>query len=382
MRPELPSLAEEIITEIRRAIPEYARPIDGPYGQTLRRGVEQGLTAFVDRVADPAASHEGNGEICRRLGQYEAQEGRSMDCLQAAYRIGGQAAWRRIMKVAPRHGLSSLVMSRLAEALFVYLDELAALSLNGYLEAKADPAVALDERRRRLLRLILAGPSVPGRTLTELAVTAGWDLPGEVSMVAAQSGARYVRAAMDHDLLPDLDGAEPHLLLPGPLTTGRRAMLEAAIPGGRVAVGLTVPLPQAADSLRWARRALTLAGTGVIDESHLTLCEDHLVTLWLLSDAALTGRLSRRSLAALDELTPGRRDRLSETLRTWLVTRGTAAEMAGRLDVHPQTVRYRIRKLEQALGEQLEDPDARFGIEATLRAQWLREQMGTDGPSV
>ena len=33
--------------------------------------------------------------------------------------------------------------------------------------------------------------------------------------------------------------------------------------------------------------------------------------------------------------------------------------MAKRLDVHPQTVRYRIRQLEQVFGGQLGDPEAR-----------------------
>ena len=54
LRPELPSLADEIITAIRDKIPEYARPIDGPYGQIMRTGVEQALTSFVDLVADPS----------------------------------------------------------------------------------------------------------------------------------------------------------------------------------------------------------------------------------------------------------------------------------------------------------------------------------------
>jgi hypothetical protein len=52
-RPELPSLSGEIIAEIRGSIAEYARPLDGPYGQALRRGVEQALATFVDQIAEP-----------------------------------------------------------------------------------------------------------------------------------------------------------------------------------------------------------------------------------------------------------------------------------------------------------------------------------------
>ncbi|MFD0684236.1 PucR family transcriptional regulator [Actinomadura fibrosa] len=375
MRPELPSLAGEIVTEIRRAIPEYARPLDGPYGQVLRLSVEHNLAAFVDRVAAVpgarAVTDESAG-TARMLGQYEAHEGRSMDSLQAAYRIGGQVAWRRVMKVAPRHDISSAVMSRLADALFVFMDELAAHSLEGYQEAKARPIPALDERRRRLLRLIVQG--APEAELTEPAEATGWTVPDTATPIAVEPGARCVWTALDGDVLADLESAAPHLLVPGPFTAERRAMLDAALPGRRAAVGVTLPTAQAADSLRWARQALGLAREGVLDGARVVLCEEHLVTLWLLSDPALVEQITRRRLGVLDGMTPGQQDRLVETLRTWLVTRGTAAEIAERLHIHPQTVRYRMRKIEQTFGDDLDDPDARFGIEVALRAASLRSR--------
>ncbi|MGP4026505.1 helix-turn-helix domain-containing protein [Actinomadura sp. 3N407] len=375
MRPELPSLAEEIVTEIRRAIPEYARPLDGPYGHVLRLSVEHNLAAFVDRVAAlPGTSGVGEDSAgtARMLGQYEAHEGRSMDCLQAAYRIGGQVAWRRVMKVAPRHDISSAIMSRLAEALFIYLDDLAAHSLDGHRRARERPIPALDERRRRLLRLLLDGAEPGNAVVAELAEASGWPVPDEVTLIATEPEARCVWTSLDEDVLADLECAEPHLLLPGPFTAARRAMLDEAIPGRRIAVGLTMPPGQAADSLRWARRALGLALDGVLGDGPVTLCEDNLVPLWLLSDPALVEQLTRRRLGILDGMTPGQQDRLTETLRTWLVTRGTAAEIAELLHIHPQTVRYRMRKIEQTFGDELDDPEARFGIEVALRAAHLR----------
>src|SRR5262249_25034376 len=128
MRRELPDLATEIVGEIRRHIPEYGRSMSGPYGQVIRLGVQEALSAFVDHVANPDATHEARDEVCRRLGQYEAQEGRSLDSLQAAYRIGIRVSWHRIMKVAQHHNLPVTTLSRLVEALFDYLEKLATLS--------------------------------------------------------------------------------------------------------------------------------------------------------------------------------------------------------------------------------------------------------------
>lgn len=53
--------------------------------------------------------------------------------------------------------------------------------------------------------------------------------------------------------------------------------------------------------------------------------------------------------------------------------------LVNRLCVHPQTVRYRMRKLERTLGGQLDDPDARFAMELVLRATRLRERASPPG---
>jgi DNA-binding PucR family transcriptional regulator len=106
----------------------------------------------------------------------------------------------------------------------------------------------------------------------------------------------------------------------------------------------------------------------------VTFCEDYLVELWLLADEPLVDQLARRRLGAVTGLSNIQRRRLAETLTAWLETSGTAPAMAERLGVHPQTVRYRMRKLEGALDGQLSDPDARFVIEAVLRATRLRDR--------
>lgn len=373
LRPELESLAEEIITEIRRTIPEYARPIDGPYGQALRVGVGMAISAFVDQVGDPAMPREHRDDVCRKLGHNEEREGRSMDTLQAAYRVGGRVAWQRIMKVGRRNSFSSTTMSQLADALFGYLDELASLSLAGYTEARARSAEAVEEWRRRLLHLILECAAVPDNAIGELAGLARWQIPTDVTLVAATSGATVVRPLLDEDILIDLRGAEPYLLIPGPLTAARLRTLQTALPGERLAVGVTVPLRNAVDSLRWARQALNMAVLGVFGPGKIVNCADHLPTVWLLSDTALIEEISKRQLAALDGLTSKQRTRLLETLGAWLRTRGSAAEIAEQLSVHPQTVRYRMRQLEKTFGRQLDDPDERFALELVLRASRLRE---------
>ncbi|HEX2316865.1 MAG TPA: PucR family transcriptional regulator [Thermomonospora sp.] len=300
IRGELPDLADEIVMAVRRDVPGYGRPLDGACGQVLRSAVRRNLAAFTDYVAGFAGGAAEHAELCRDLGRLEAREGRTMDRLQAAYRIGGRVAWRRFMRLAARHHLPPSDMSALADALFRFLDGLATMSVDGFLEARARSEASLEERRRTLLRRLLADPPEPGADLVVAAGEAGWPLPSEVTPVALEPGAGPGAEALDRDVLADLAGPEPCLLVPGALDEARRAMLVRVFPGRRLAAGLTVPVGRAADSLRWARRSLELATEGVIDDAPVTLVEDHLMALWLTADPALTDRIAEGPGAARD----------------------------------------------------------------------------------
>jgi hypothetical protein len=358
VRQEIPGLAEEIISEIRGRIPEYARPLDGPYGRALRTGVSTALTTFADLLADPAAPREQRDCLCRRLGEGEWQEGRSLEALQTAYRTGVQVTWRRAMVVAQRLSLPADAVCKLADAVIAYGGELAALSEAGYLEAKRRSGDGLAQCRRRLLRLILEDPPAPQRAITELAALARWELPAEVTLVATAPGPGQAGALAD-DMLASLDGPQPHILVPGPLDERRLAAIEPVVTSAAAAAGPTVPLVAAADSLRWARKALAAARDGCIRSSGLIRCEEHLMTLWLRSDPALVQLIAERHFPALQRLAPAKRAELLKTFAAWLEYRGKAAE---HLRVHPQTVRYRLRQLRDLLGSRLDDPMEQFAL--------------------
>lgn len=373
MRPELPSLADEIIREIRAAIPEYAQPMDGPYGQALGAGVHKALTSFISLVADPDAPRDDLAATCRSLGKLEAQEGRTLDSLQAAYRIGARVAWHRAMTVGQRAGLSSSVMSQLADSVFRYLDELATHSRTGYLAEQARSADIGREWRRRLLAVILESPPPSARAVAEMAEQVGWAVPEEVTMVALQRDPGALAPEPGDDVLADFTDARPCLLIPGEATDDRLAHLVPWLGDRRLAVGLRVRLAAAADSLRWARRALHLAALGIITD-RVVHCDQHLVALWLLADMPLAERVAQQELGGLLSLTPGNRAQLVETLQVLVDCGGNATEVAARLELHPQTVRYRLRKAEQVLGNSLTDPAGRFGIELALRTRRLCER--------
>ena len=94
LEPELAGLRDEILTVIAQEVPEYARPLDGNFGRGIRLGVEEALRQFARLVADPDGGRAQSREVYRGLGRGEMREGRSLDSLQAAYRVGARVAWR------------------------------------------------------------------------------------------------------------------------------------------------------------------------------------------------------------------------------------------------------------------------------------------------
>ncbi|NNN32641.1 helix-turn-helix domain-containing protein [Streptomyces sp. S3(2020)] len=162
------------------------------------------------------------------------------------------------------------------------------------------------------------------------------------------------------------------LVVPDPEGPGRARAVAGALQGRRAAMGPTVALHEGARSLRWACEALDLMRRGVLPDTELLRCQDHLATLLLLRDEALVDAMAERRLRPLEQVRPPQRERLAETLLSWLNSGHNASEVAVRLAVHPQTVRYRMRQLDELFGGQLHDPTAQFEMQLALRALQLR----------
>jgi DNA-binding PucR family transcriptional regulator len=145
------------------------------------------------------------------------------------------------------------------------------------------------------------------------------------------------------------------------------------------AVGPVVAPAAAQNSLRWARRALELIQRGLLADERPTFVTDHLSDLILLHDEGLAQLLIGERLAPIRELGAGERQRLLETLEAWLSHQRQTPAVAAQLHVHPQTVRYRMSKLRELLGDALEDAEQRFELEAAVRA-WRRFGALATGP--
>jgi hypothetical protein len=367
LRPVLPGLAEEIIGAIGREVPEYARPLEGPFGRGLRVGVERALGRFVGSLVDPAADDDDTREIYVALGRGEMRAGRSLDALLSAYRLGARIAWERCVEAGQAAGHEPATLYELATAIFSYIDRISAESVEGY-AAEQSATLAERQRRRRALVRLLAREDAGGEEVRDLAQLAVWPRPAPV--------AGFVARAEDGDRLASRLGGEAIVVaeqglalafVPDPDAPGRHAELTTALDGVPAALGPTVALERAAGSLARARAAFGLQESGVLPRSSPLVCDEHLPTLMLHGDGALAADLAARALAPLDDVRDGSRVRLTETLAAWLDEPGQVSRVAERLHVHPQTVRYRMAQLRELFGDRLDDADARFELALALR---------------
>ena len=364
---QLPALADEVLTAIAREVPAYARPLEGAFGAGVRRGVQLALGRFLSLAGEQPEGEEAGDQAARgrevyiELGRGEARVGRSLDALLAAYRTGARVAWGRLAEMGLAVGLPARDLVELAAAVFAYIDELSAASAEGFTAEQSALAGDRERRHRALAQLLLS--ETPAWQVEEAAAEVGWLPPATLTAVLVPvSVGREVAVRWDERALlaAEDDALGALLLLPDVDGPGQAERLDRLLAGRPCVVGLPRPWREVRLSVALVRRTAALAGGGV---EHVA---DHLATLVVGAEPLARAELAARRLAPFEALTPRSRERLLETLRSWLAHQGDRQSVADELGIHPQTVRYRVGLLRDLLGEDLADPRRRFELELVL----------------
>jgi PucR C-terminal helix-turn-helix domain len=373
IEPELGAVTNEILETIAREVPEYARPFEGSFGRGVRTGVTEALRQFVALIQDPDSGREPGRDVYVGLGRGELRQGRTLDALQSAYRVGARVAWRRLAAAARRAELDTRVISTLAESIFAYIEELSADSVEGYSQARSEREGERQRRRRELIALMLREPPAAQAELDAAAGAAGWTPPRGAAALACEEKelGRIARRLPADALAAAFDGVGC-AVIPDPSGPGRGQQIEQATAAAPAALGPAVPPAELAESWSLARAALRARETGAIRGDGLVRVEERLPELLVHESAGLVSRIAERRLGPLDPLTPKARRRMEETALAYVQRQGNAAAMAAALGIHPQTARYRIARLRELVGGALDDPDARFELELALRARAAR----------
>ncbi|WP_264892232.1 PucR family transcriptional regulator [Mycobacterium kiyosense] len=360
----LPAMAERTVTAITIEVPSYADAFSGHMGQNIENAVQTSLGVFL-RLATRAADSDPGPPLspaldgAYELGRGEARQGRSIDALLSAFRVGARVAWRELSTTAVAAGLPAATIARFAELVFAYIDQLSAASVSGHADELATSGRVRQRYLDRLAQDLLAGE--PAATLHADADKAGWQPPETLTVVLLPvTQTRSLAAYFGQSTLQlseDLPGVDPAaglsaLLVPDMAGSQRRQLI-STLSNRNALVGPARPWLAVSSSYRRALRARDLVHT---ESTDVVDTDDHLVELVLGADREAAADLRARALAPLANLPPNTAERLTETLRSWVLNQGRRDAVAADLFIHAQTVRYRMTQLRELYGDRLSDP--------------------------
>lgn len=369
IEPAMDAAGAEIIESIGHEVTEYARPLEGEFGRNLQTGVREALRQFVELIRDPDSGRGTGRTVYVRLGEGEFRQGRTLDALQAAYRIGARVAWRKAAAAGRAAGIDAEDLAKLAESMFAYIDELSADSVEGYARAQSESEGERQRRRRELMTALMSDSPLDPADLRALAAAARWNLPRTIApIVCAEADLPALARSLGHEALAGFREGYGTVVVPDPDGPGRREALVKAVEqaGDAATVGPSVGIAEPEDGLTPARSwgiavAVRERGGGP------TFVEDDPLQALVADSADILGRMAARALAPLDSLTPRAAERMLVTAGAYVATGGNAAAMADLLRVHPQTARYRLARLREAYGEQLDRPERKLELMLAVR---------------
>ena len=293
-----------------------------------------------------------------QLGRGQFRQGRDLNGILTAYQAGARVAWARISQEAMQVGLDARRLSRLAETLFMLTHDISARTTDGYVREQSERGLVSHRARGELSGLLMS--TMPDRNGILLAADqAGWVVPDQLVFILLRDQddpPLASRPRLDPEWLVVHVGDVVGWLVPW--VAGIEPRLQRALGEVPAVVGPPVPVTEARRSMRVARSARRLQDAGALP-ARLIFVPEHIDTLLVHRNPELLAALRSRVLAPLDRLPDTTRDRLSETLTSWLRHFGSRREVAEELHIHPQTVRYRLDQLREAFGDALDDPDQR-----------------------
>ncbi|MGH3411779.1 MAG: PucR family transcriptional regulator [Marmoricola sp.] len=375
----VPELLDEVREGLGERWPEYADFLEADTG-----GVREAAALFVHRLVEmsdvgrpePASGPRPGDETVRlvfeQIGRQQMQVGSDLTRLLTAFQFGSRVAWRHVSATALELGLTPNSLAALADAVFVFVNQLSFAAAHGYLLEQIDDARARERNRDELAALLLSGRA-GAEAVSAAATRAGWRMPSRAAVVLVDpddEAARMVLDRLDSACLPVRERGLYGVIVPDPTGPGRRTQLARDLQGANAVVGYGVEPAHLPRSTEVAQVAARLRRDGFL-RGDPVFAEEHLDTIIVWQDQQLTEALRRNVLAPLDELPEGTHHRLEETLSCWLRHQGDRHRMAEELSIHPQTVRYRLGQLHEVFGDALDDPASRARL--FLALQWATD---------
>lgn len=339
-------IAQDMLAALRRDVAAYAAA-EGDDLAVLRSHCDDHVAAFLEVVRSGRVPTGPAVDFVRQVAERGVRDGVEMEVLLRGYRTNARTLTHWVGEQAsgstPEGLRAALAVIRMV---MEYTDSVSGNLAEAYLRESQRMLAEAGSLQRDLLEDLLAGRS--SGALESRASAAGME-PGvqlQVAVVAASDLGRAVEAVGHQLQMARVGGLRvarhDELVLVSPADAPLRQLLGRAGAREPLSAGISLAfsaLDEVPRAHREARRALALAPAGgVLRLADLTLFD------YLIAGADETAR--RLGPAKLDQLDAP----VVETLLAFVACDLNVGATARRMHLHPNTVHYRLHRLERLTG--------------------------------
>ncbi|MFJ9390137.1 PucR family transcriptional regulator [Nocardioides sp. NPDC101246] len=362
----LARLAEEASQRVADRIGTYYR--DGESGpvslEELRQSFAHNLRSVIAAIADPHARLDL--EASDRTGRRRAGQGVPLPEVLRAYRICFSALWDALVahvQVTPQQALTDALIET-AGVIWRFTDEHAVVLTEAYRATTAELMLAEQRRRSAVVEAVLTGRPGPESGPWEAAALLGFPADALLIVVAAETDGLAEESLVNVEQRLAEKGFVSGWRLTPAQQLGivsfpeerEEEVLEMLRGFADARTGVSPPyasLPETPRALRLARAALAglepgKAGLRAFDHSPLAAL--------VVYEPAEGRRLAENVLGEVLRQPAEDRELLLETLDMYLEQSGSAERAATLLYCHPNTVRNRLRRIQELTGRSLTEP--------------------------
>lgn len=349
----LGELAQQVAAQVRATVEFYRDTPVVTDEELLTSSVEnlrylfEGLRHAVPFDTSPAIA----------TGISRAASGAPLPAVMAAFRVATHRLWDvMVVAVGGQTGFTRDVLlsatSLLWEAQDVYTDAMT----HAYHAQATQQALDDASERSALTEALLEARVTDDRSLWEIAqllrlpqkgpylvVAAACPTVGKHALPGVAAMLRSLDVFSSWRLLPDVEIGIAHV--PSDATYAALLELLGRISSARVGVSPRFQnLADTAEALRYARVAVNAHSRG---NEMVTVFQDSALAVAAVSSPEVTHKLADLILGRFNDLPDDERNLLFETFGAWLDSDGSIAKAAEQLFCHPNTVRYRLHRIEE-----------------------------------
>jgi hypothetical protein len=359
---QVDDLVSKVVAAIRSEVDFYKDTAVLPDDELVRattdnlRFVFRGLEIGTPFDTSPAVTTGGK----------RAAAGVPLPAVMDAFRVASHQLWEVMIELAGAHpdisGRALIVAtSRFWNGQDLYTDAMT----RAYRQQATYQVIEDEAERAALAEALLDGRPTGDYGLWEIAqllripargpylvVAATTPTVGKQALPGISEKLRSADIFSAWRLLPDLQTGIAYI----PSTAAHDKLLELLKRVATTRVGVSPlfdDLVDTAQALRYARIALTARAT---TGDKVTVFEDSVLGVAAVSAPEVTGKLAHIVLGAFSDLSSAEQDVLVNTFNAWLDNKGSVSKAATQLICHPNTVRYRLRRIEEHTGRSLSEP--------------------------